>query len=248
MGKRGFGAVVTAAVVLVVGVSGCGGGDDDASTTTVSRPELATTTVSVVPPGALDANDQEAAEAAVLQQGDVPAGWQRSPWALGDQPLFAQADDSCRSLHFVDETDGLSAVAHSDVYQSPALLAVATKVQVYPTEDAAGTAMAAFTVPEAGRCLSSSVSAAQTGPQAGSPEIDIAPTEVGTSGAVAFWGTVRSEGGAGPSTTVALGYAAALRGRALVVVTTTGIGDRPPDFSRYLDPVVARLAPFAQAS
>jgi hypothetical protein len=232
-----------AIVAGVLALGACGGGDESASTTTVTRPKLVTTTVVVAPPGQLDDGDQTAAEAAVPRAADFPSGWESAPWQLGDQPFFSRAKGSCDYLHDVDRTDGLTGVAHSEVFQTPGGQAVAAKVQAYPTVNDATSAMGAFTRPDSAKCISSTVSAARTGPEGdNSPPVVLGTTAVTTPGVVAFFGTVD---GGGPTIKLSVGYAAVLRGRALVLLTTAGAGSTPPDFATFLRPVIERLAPFA---
>jgi hypothetical protein len=228
-------------VLAVTGLAACGGGDGNAGTTTTSITIPTTTTIAVDKPGKVSAADQKAAEASVLKPSDLP-GWKASAWPTGDQPFFSKATGKCASIKDADRRDGLTAFAHSDSFLSPSGLGVAMQTHVYPSVDEAKAVLNRFTEPDAEACISSTVSAMATqGSGGGATPLKITRVPVTVPGALGFSGTAD----AGPGLKLSAGYALLQRGRALVLLTTTGVGDKPPDFDSLLRPVNDRLSGFA---
>jgi hypothetical protein len=100
--------------------------------------------------------------------------------------------------------------------------------------------MGAFVADNAAQCISSSVSVLQSSQgNGGSAALDLGRSAVTVPGAVAFFGTVKAG-----SISLGVGYAVALAGRAVVLVTAAGPGTQVPAFTSYLTPVMKRLSVF----
>jgi hypothetical protein len=232
-------SVLMVSLLALAGCSGGDGGGSGTSTTVGTFPTTAPAKVDAV--GHPSSADQKAAESAVLRKDDLEGKWKSAPWTTGDQPFFRTATGDCADLHLADRPDDLTARTHSDVLLSPASATVGMQIHVFATEAAATAAMAPFIRSTAAKCVGSTVSAMKNEQGAiNSAGLTLGRSAVTVPGAVAFYGSTQAG-----ALKLFVGYAVAQRGRALVLLNTSGPGaGQVPDFDSYLSPVVKRLSSF----
>lgn len=229
-----------AIVVLVVGAA-CGGGDGGSSPTTVSTRPLPTTTT-IGPPARLDPVDQRAAEQAVLRRSDLGAGWRSEPWPEGHQPFMAGVEGDCAYLKAVEDVTHLTARAPSRQFGDLARAeVVASKVQLYDTPEAAAAAYAAFADPRTPGCLGQAIAGFVhvRGPSGDLEGLRFEPVALRTPQATGYTGLLTARLAA--PVRMAMGFAAALRGRALGLVVAYRLDGTTPALDERVAVLAGRL-------